>query len=233
MSGWIVPPPGLPVKREALRRECEEKVAELGRRACSARSGCAGRCAPCVARTSSRGCIATAPTRRSRSRFPASERRSHARTAIRCSTSRLASTTATDFSRWAGPVMERRWRGRSWVRETSSWPSRSTRQRWRSRARTSNERVTRTSSSSMATGDWGTPRSRLTSGSASRPHAPRAAAAHRAARGARPPHRAWNMRASHSRSSSGPPSASGARSAPTCCTWRSAGRYGTSSDPRR
>jgi protein-L-isoaspartate(D-aspartate) O-methyltransferase len=33
MSGWIVPPPGLPVKREAdLRREREAKVAELARR---------------------------------------------------------------------------------------------------------------------------------------------------------------------------------------------------------
>ena len=33
MSGWIVPPPGLPVKREAdLRREREERVAELARR---------------------------------------------------------------------------------------------------------------------------------------------------------------------------------------------------------
>ena len=33
MSGWFVPPPGLPVKREAdLRREREAKVAELGRR---------------------------------------------------------------------------------------------------------------------------------------------------------------------------------------------------------
>ena len=33
MSGWIVPPPALAVKRDAdLRREREEKVAELGRR---------------------------------------------------------------------------------------------------------------------------------------------------------------------------------------------------------
>jgi protein-L-isoaspartate(D-aspartate) O-methyltransferase len=33
MSGWITPPPGLPVKREAdLRREREAKVAELARR---------------------------------------------------------------------------------------------------------------------------------------------------------------------------------------------------------
>jgi protein-L-isoaspartate(D-aspartate) O-methyltransferase len=33
MSGWIVPPPGLPVKREAdLRREREAKVEELARR---------------------------------------------------------------------------------------------------------------------------------------------------------------------------------------------------------
>jgi protein-L-isoaspartate O-methyltransferase len=33
MSGWLVPPPGLPVKREAdLRREREVKVAELARR---------------------------------------------------------------------------------------------------------------------------------------------------------------------------------------------------------
>jgi protein-L-isoaspartate(D-aspartate) O-methyltransferase len=33
MSGWIVPPPAVPVKGEAeLRREREEKVAELGRR---------------------------------------------------------------------------------------------------------------------------------------------------------------------------------------------------------
>jgi protein-L-isoaspartate(D-aspartate) O-methyltransferase len=33
MSGWVVPPPGLPVKREGdLRREREAKVAELARR---------------------------------------------------------------------------------------------------------------------------------------------------------------------------------------------------------
>ena len=33
MSGWVVPPPGLPVKREEdLRREREAKVAELARR---------------------------------------------------------------------------------------------------------------------------------------------------------------------------------------------------------
>jgi hypothetical protein len=33
MSGWIVPPPGLPTKRAAqLRREREAKIAELARR---------------------------------------------------------------------------------------------------------------------------------------------------------------------------------------------------------
>ena len=33
MSGWIVPPPGLPTKREAdLRREREAKIAELRKR---------------------------------------------------------------------------------------------------------------------------------------------------------------------------------------------------------
>jgi hypothetical protein len=175
MGGWIVPPPDLPVRREAdLRCEREAKVAELVRRGSCVRSACAARCSPYVARTSSRRPTGTTPTRRFRFRSPASGRRSPARTAIRCSTSRLVCRKGTGSSRWAwAPVTGRRWRGRWWARAGSLWPSISTRQRSRSRARTWSARATPTTSSlSMATGDSAPRRTPPTTGSASPPHAP-------------------------------------------------------------